>query len=84
MEELEYVRTYIDDPLVSTSSTFDDHLQKVEMVPNKLRKAKLRCNVPTCGFVLHKIGYLGYTLSWDGINSYQPESAYMRPSYFGK
>ena len=41
MEELEYVRTYINDLLVITNSTFDDHLQKVEVVLNKLRKADL-------------------------------------------
>ena len=32
MEELEYVRTYIDDLLVIANSMFDDHLQKVEVV----------------------------------------------------
>ena len=49
-EELKYVRTYINDLLVITNRTFDDHLQKVEVVLNKLRKVKLHCNVPKCGF----------------------------------
>ena len=72
MEELEYVRTYINDLLVITNSTFDDHLQKVEVVLNKLRKANLRCNAPKCGFALQKNEYLGYSLSRDGIAP-QPE-----------
>ena len=57
----------IDDLLVITNSTFDDHPQKLEVVLNKLRKANLRCNAPKCGFALHEIEYLGYTLSRDGI-----------------
>ena len=72
MEELGYVHTYIDDLLVITDRTFDDHLQKVEVVINKLRKANVRCNAPKYIFGLHKITYLGYILSQDGIKP-QPE-----------
>ena len=39
MEELEYVRTYIDDLLVITNGTFEDHLRKVEVVLIKLKKS---------------------------------------------
>ena len=72
MEELEYVRTYIDDLLVITNGTFEDHLRKVEVVLIKLKKANLRCNAPKCGFALHEIEYLGYKLTRDGIAP-QPE-----------
>ena len=37
------------------------------MVLNKLRKVRLHCNAPKCGFGVHKIEYLGYTLSRDSI-----------------
>ena len=35
--DLEYVRTYIDDLLVITKGSLDDHLEKLEIVLNKLR-----------------------------------------------
>ena len=67
IKELEYVRTYIDDLLVITNSMFDDHLQNSEVVLNKLKKSNFCCNAPKYGFALHKIEYLRYTLSRDGI-----------------
>ena len=67
MEELEDVRTYIDDLLVITNWSFDDHLVKLDMVLDTLQEATLRCNAPTCSFGLHNIEYLGYTINRDGI-----------------
>ena len=69
---LEFVRTYLDDLLVITKGTFDDHLVKVKAVLKQLREAKLRVNAPKCGFALHEIEYLGYLLTRDGIKP-QPE-----------
>ena len=43
--ELEIVRTYLDDVLIITNSTFSDHLEKLEQVLKKLDKAGLRVNV---------------------------------------
>ena len=72
MRTLEYVRTYTDDLLIITMSTYDDHLNKVEKVLDRLRLAKLRVNVKKSSFALHEIEYLGYVLSRDGIKP-QPE-----------
>ena len=36
MEELEFVRVYLDDLLVISKGTFEDHLQKVDQVLGKL------------------------------------------------
>lgn len=52
--ELEDVRTHIHDLLVITNGTFDDHFQKLEVVLNKVKKAKLYCNALKCGFSLLK------------------------------
>ena len=60
MRTLTYVRTYIDDLLVITMSTCDNHLDKVEAVLDRLRLAKLRVNVKKSSFALHEIEYLGY------------------------
>jgi len=38
MDGLAFVRTYIDDPLCLTKGTFSDHLEKVELVLQRLQK----------------------------------------------
>jgi len=42
MGGLAFVRTYIDDLLCLTKGTFSDHLEKVELVLQRLQKAGLR------------------------------------------
>ena len=44
MMDLEYVRAYIDDLLVTTKGSFEDHLQKLERVLNRLEDAGLKCS----------------------------------------
>ena len=41
MAPLEFVRTYLDDVLPITSSTFSDHLEKLEQALKKLDEAGL-------------------------------------------
>ena len=67
MRALQYVRTYIDDLLIISKSTFEDHLKKLEEVLKRLKDANLRCNAPKCSFALEEIEYLGYILTKDGI-----------------
>ena len=57
MEALEYVRAYIDDLLVITRGTLEDHLVKLGEVLRRLREAGLKV----------KIEYLGYILTRGGI-----------------
>ena len=61
------MRTYLDDLLVITRGTFDDHLVKIEAVLKRLKETRLRINATECGFVLHEIEYLGYLLTCEGI-----------------
>ena len=72
MRALEYVRTYIDNLLIITKGTYDDHLQKMEVVINRLQEAGLRINAAKSSFALHEIEYLGYILTREGIKP-QPE-----------
>ena len=44
MQDLEYVQAYIDDLLVITAGSFQDHLDKLKVVLGKLRKAGLKVN----------------------------------------
>ena len=53
MSALEYVRTYIDDLLIISNGTYDDHLLKVEEVLRRLKTAGLRINATKSSFALH-------------------------------
>ena len=46
MRVLHFVRTYIDDLLIISSGTFEDRLKKLDVVLQRLKDAKLRCNAP--------------------------------------
>jgi Reverse transcriptase (RNA-dependent DNA polymerase) len=67
MMDLEYVRAYIDDLLVTTKGLFEDHLQKLEKVLNRLEDAGLKVNASKSFFAREGLEYLGYWISRDGI-----------------
>jgi hypothetical protein len=67
MEALEYVRAYIDNLLVITRRTLEDHLDKLKEVLRRLRKAGLKVNAVKSHFCTHEIEYLGYILTREGI-----------------
>ncbi len=67
MRTLECVRTYIDDLLIITSGTYDDHLAKLQVVLERLQKAGLHINATKSNFCQHEIEYLGYVLTREGI-----------------
>ena len=66
-QDLEYVRAYIDDLLILSISTFEDHLDKLGQVLQHLQEKGLRIIAPKSTFATDKIEYLGYTLTRDGI-----------------
>ena len=67
MEELDYVRTYLDDLLVIGNTTFDDHLDQLRTVLRQLSRAGLKVNAEKSSFCAPEIEYLGYMLTADGI-----------------
>jgi hypothetical protein len=67
MSSLDYVRAYIDDLLIITRGTLDDHLSKIETVLTRLRDAGLKVNAAKLFFCTHEIEYLGYILTREGI-----------------
>ena len=67
MLELEYVRAYIDDLLVTTKGSFEDHLDKLEAVLIKLQGAGLKVNANKSFFAREGLEYLGYWISREGI-----------------
>ena len=67
MASLDYVRAYIDDLLIITRGTLEDHLSKIDTVLTRLRDAGLKVNAAKSFFCTHEIEYLGYILTREGI-----------------
>ena len=67
MATLEFVRTYLDDLLIISKDSLDDHLEKLRMVLIRLREAWLKVNAEKSTFCALETEYLGYTLTREGI-----------------
>ena len=67
MMGLDFVRAYLDDVLTITSSTFTDHLEKLELVLQRIYKAGLKVHARKSFFVRGKLEYLGYWITRKGI-----------------
>jgi hypothetical protein len=67
MEDLMYVRMYLDDLLIITSGSLSDHLAKLAPVLSRLRDAGLKVNATKSFFCTEETEYLGYVLTRDGI-----------------
>jgi len=61
-----FVMDYIDDISVY-SKTWEEHLQHLEEVFKRLRKAKLKINPDKCHFGAQEIQFLGHVIGVDGI-----------------
>jgi putative transposase len=64
------VHVYIDNLLVTSCSTFKEHLQRLELVYSQLSEAGLKINTNKSHFAVSEIEYLGYWITRNGI---QPE-----------
>ncbi len=68
MATLEYVRVYIDDLLVITKGSLDDHLDKLKQVFIQLRDAGIKINATKSSiFCKQETEYLRYILTRGGI-----------------
>ena len=67
MHDLEFTRAYIDDLLVISTGSFQDHLTKLEQVFIRLVKAGLKVNASKSSFCADSLEYLGYWISKEGI-----------------
>jgi hypothetical protein len=57
----------MDDLLITTRGTLDEHLQKMETVLTRLRDARLKVNTAKSSFCAHEIEHLSYILTREGI-----------------
>ena len=67
MQDLEYARAYIDDLLIITKGTWQDHLDKLEQVLVRLEEAGLKINAKKSFFGRGELEYLGYWITRRGI-----------------
>ena len=65
--DLEFVRAYIDDLLVITRGSFEDHMSQLNKVLQRLKDAGLRVNAKKSFFAKDELEYLGYWITRKGI-----------------
>ena len=65
--DLEYVRTYIDDLLVITKGSFENHLKDVHKVLCRMQEAGLKVNITKSFFAQTELEYLGYFINREGV-----------------
>ena len=70
MGDLQNVRAYLDNILVTTAGSFEDHLKHVELVLQCLTDTGFAVNLRKSSFAVNKIDYLGY---WITRCSIQPQ-----------
>ena len=67
MSNLEYVRAYIDDLLIISNDSWEDHLNKLDEVLGCLKDAGLKVNAKKSFFGKAELEYLGYWITREGI-----------------
>ena len=67
MATLEFVKTYLDDLLIISTGSLEDHLEKLMEVLSRLQDAGLKINADKSKFCALETDYLGYVISRDGI-----------------
>ena len=67
IEGLEFIQCYLDDLLILSNGSYDDHLQKVEQTLQRLQKAGLKVHAKKCKFAMQELEYLGYLITREGI-----------------
>ena len=69
--DIESVRAYIDDILMITKGSFEDHLKTLETVLERCSKANLKVNPLKSFWGLSEVEYLGYIITREGIKPQQ-------------
>jgi hypothetical protein len=63
----DFVAVYLDDVIIYTKGTFENHLDHLQQVFNKIREANLKIKLKKCFFCSLNIGFLGHVVGRDGI-----------------
>jgi putative transposase len=65
--DLEFVQVYLDDILITSDGTFQDHLKKLDIIFKRLEHANFRANLHKCFFAQEELEYLGHWLTRRGL-----------------
>jgi predicted aspartyl protease len=69
----EFVSVYIDDVLIYTDGSLEDHRNKVKLVMQRLNQAGLQLDINKCEFEQKQVKYLGYIIDTEIGVSVDPE-----------
>jgi hypothetical protein len=61
------IQLYLDDIIITSNGTFEEHAEIMKEVLEKLQIATFRANLRECYFGESKIDYLGYEITRYGI-----------------
>jgi hypothetical protein len=67
VQDMEYVKTYLDDLLILSNNSFKDHLFKLEMVLARISSAFMRVNISKSKFFAQQIEHMRYCITRQGI-----------------
>ena len=65
--DLDFVLVYIDDVLIVTKGTYEDHLQKLKIVLTRMRGKGAQLNAKKSFFARDEVEYLGYIINKQGL-----------------
>jgi len=65
--DLEFVRTYIDDLIILTKDSWENHLSHVRTLFSRFKDAGLKIHTKTSFFGRSELEYLGYWITRDGV-----------------
>lgn len=60
---------YLDDLAILTDGRWEDHLEQIDLVLDRLEKAGMTCNLEKCKFACREVKMLGHIVSTDGIRT---------------
>ena len=64
---LEYVRTYIDDLLMISNKSFEDHINKSGNIIRKFNQKGFKLNTEKYFFARNELENIGFGIPWQGI-----------------
>ena len=70
---LEYVTTYLDDLLIISNKSFEDHIKKLDNALSKLNQKGFKMNTEKSFFARNELEYLGFRITRQGITMPLPD-----------
>ena len=70
--DLEFVQVHIDDVLITSDGSMEDHLDKLSQVLKRLEDVGFRANLTKCHLFQANLDYLGYRITRKGVTA-QPK-----------